>query len=187
MTALPRRRFIALVALCLFLAHNPRILTAGDNWNDLLSSFANTGRCRWEPKEYAECTLPPKDFEQTVKRVLGAPDLRISVIQDSEFNNKQTPTVLVGIRCAPVDYFLKLQGGIFGLGGEQVYETTQLYIQLLEPEQGVGHLRILTRSAEHVAGSSALQPLEDAPKGWQTARTVKERIFNAINNINSPL
>src|ERR1700746_2199772 len=87
---------------------------SGENWNELLSRFADTGGCRWEPKEYAECTVGPKEFEQIVRRVLGAPDLHIPVIQDSEFNTKQTPKVLVGIRCAPVRYFLSLQGAVFG-------------------------------------------------------------------------
>ena len=187
MTLLQRSRIIRpLLALFIRVLVTRECSASGENWNDLLSRFADTGGCRWEPKEYVECTLGPKEFEQTVKRVLSAPDLHIPVIQDSEFNNKQIPKILVGIRCAPVHYFLSLQGGMFGLGGQQLYETTQLYIQLLEPEKGVGHLRILSRSVQHAAGSPMLQQLQNPPNGWQTARTIKDRVLTAINNLNNP-
>lgn len=187
MTVLPRSRVIwLLLGLPIVLLLARECSASAQNWNDLLSRFADAGGCRWEPKEYAECTAGPKEFEQIVKRVINAPDLHIAVIQDSEFNSKQTPKVLVGIRCAPIHYFLSLQGAMFGLGGQQVNETTQLYIQLLEPERGVGHLRILSRSAQYTTGSAILQALPGAPNGSKTARTIKDRILTVIDNLNNP-
>lgn len=162
-------------------------MTAGEPWNDRLSKFAESGECAWVPRETAKCpaSIATQDFRECVRKVLSAAG--IPVISDSEVDTTKSPKVLVGIRCSPIDRFLRTEGGpfgipFFGIGAEQYNELSQLYIQLLEPESGSAHIRVLTRSAQHPAGEPALQSLDDPANSLAVAHTVMARILIAISN-----
>jgi hypothetical protein len=184
-----RRPDLGIFCLAFCLAGTPltQSMTAGEPWNDRLSKFAESGQCAWVPRETAKCpaSISAQDFRESVRKVLNA--AAIPVISDSEFDNTKSPKVLVGIRCCPIDRFLRADGGpfgipFFGIAAEQYNELSQLYIQLLEPESGSARIQILSRSAQHPAGDPALESLDDPANTLTVAHTVITRIIIAISN-----
>lgn len=185
-----------------------------EKWDEALGRLNQNGGCSWESdppvtggdapalqwkkkrptsnarrptpkgKKKGDWTATLREFERTVKNVLT--DLDIRTLSDPEFNNKERPRVLIGIRCAPLHYPLTIEGGAFGFGGQQVYEVTQFYIQLIETTPGVAQFRVLRRSARHLPQSLALQPLGQPPIGRRTALTIMERLGTALSNLRNP-
>jgi hypothetical protein len=176
---------VGLAACCMLLPNTVPAAITPEKWDDAFGQLRTSGGCKWESDQPLNCATTPKEFEQVVKNVLTAPDLKIPIMNDPEFNNKGTPRVLVGIRCVPLHYRIT-EGGAFGVGGQEVYEVTQFYIQLLEPQSGILQFRVLRRSAEHLPGNLTLQPLNQPPNGRRIAQRIKDRLDAALSNLRSP-
>lgn len=157
-----------------------------EKWDEALGRLKQNGGCTWESDPPVDWTATQKEFEQTVKNVLRSAEIDIRTLSDPEFNNKERPRVLIGIRCAPKHYQISNEGGAFGFGGQQVFEVTQFYIQLIETTPGVAQFRVLRRSARHLPLNLALQPLGQPPKGRRIAQTIMERLGTALSNLRNP-
>jgi hypothetical protein len=117
-----------------------------------------------------------------VKDVFQASDLGIRVLSDSEIDNKGALRVVSGIRCAPLHYPLGIEGGFVGVGGQQVYEVTQFYVQLTEPKPGVTQFRVLRRSARHFSRNLELRSIDQPPNAKRIAAIIKDRVAAALSS-----
>lgn len=169
-----------LVACWLSLSNTAPGANSAEKWDAAFGQLRPVNGDQWQSDQPVDCAATPKQFEQVVKNILGDPDVKIATINEPEFNNKDTPRVIVGIRCAPVHYLMKFEGGYFGVGGQQIIEITQFYIQLFEPESGRHQIRVLRRSAQHFPRNLKLQLLQQSPYGLRMAQVIKEKLIAAL-------
>jgi hypothetical protein len=94
-----------------------------EKWDEALGRLKQNGGCTWESdppetagdapalhwkkkrptskgKKRGDWAATLKDFKEAVEDVLRSTDLNIRTLGDPEFNNKEKPRVLIGIRCA---------------------------------------------------------------------------------------
>jgi hypothetical protein len=159
-------------------------LSANDSVDDISSNLdANLSKVvpSWTCNEYGPYNISDDKMVALLSRIVQSKNFQLAILAN-ELNLKIRPSIVKAIRFVPKDYpavdsFLSFPG--------RTAELTQIYVQLIEKEDGVAHFRIFSRSAQHRRGDSELSAISQPAYGWQIARKLKGAILEQLSAVSN--